>query len=428
MTHKVVIKVVWLLLVAFCLSSVCLLSYAESSNVDSPFGIRGLKLNKQDHRRSEALNLVLRAGVKWHRSAIEWMDVEPKNNEYRWEDTDNFINLLHKNGLHMVFTLRSVSSWGTKHSVVRDGFARASMPLSMKEYLEFVSQTVKRYKNKVKYWQIENEPCGKFWKSSKKNYVALLKSAYRAIKNEDPDSHVLLGGLTAMKIIEDEGNGFLSTILKHGGGDYFDILDIHAYREVSRIEKATQKARKILAKYGFSGTKLKPIWITETGTSVREGATSEEEQAADVIRRYVIAFANGVEKVFWWKVSDDFKRHSANPASLKFYGLLDFDLRPKPAYYAYQFMTSKLRSFDSVVGLNSPELRVFQLKFRDKKPILIIWKENCTKPVVLNLKEMIGKNKATLTYPPLKRGDTQARMEMVDTKSLPVSRMPVLVE
>jgi GH35 family endo-1,4-beta-xylanase len=428
MTHKGVIKVVWLLLVAFCLLSVCLLSYAESSNVDSPFGIRGLKLNKQEHRRSEALNLVLRAGVKWHRSAIEWMDVEPRNNEYRWEDTDNFIDLLYKNGLNMVFTLRSVSSWGTKHSAARGGFARASMPLSMKEYLEFVSQTVKRYKNKVKYWQIENEPCGRFWRSSKKNYAILLKSAYGVIKNEDPDSHVLLGGLTARKIIEDEGNGFLSTILKHGAGNYFDILDIHAYREVSRIEKATQNARKILVKYGFSGTRSKPIWITETGTPVRAGATSEEEQAADVIRRYVIAFANGVEKVFWWKVSDDFRSHSVNSSSLKFYGLLDFDLRPKPAYYAYQFMTSKLRSFDSVVELNRPGSRVFQFNFRDKTSIFIIWKENSTKPVVISLKEKIGKNKAALIYPPLKRGDIQARMEIVDTKSLPVTEMPVLVE
>jgi len=56
--------------------------------------------------------------------------------------------------------------------------------------------------------------------------------------------------------------------------------------------------RRVLADFGYHD---RPIWCTETSTcSGKVGEIFQsEEQAADLVKRFVLLYSLGVEKAFW---------------------------------------------------------------------------------------------------------------------------------
>lgn len=73
----------------------------------------------------------------------------------------------------------------------------------------------------------------------------------------------------------------------------------------------------------------------------RYGNVSESLQAKRLTRSFLLAFASGVEKVFWYNLramegkNDDMEHH---------FGIVHHDLSPKPAFYAYKTLIRMLPS------------------------------------------------------------------------------------
>ena len=68
-------------------------------------------------------------------------------------------------------------------------------------YEKFACSIVSHFKDRVKYWEIWNEPDTKtYWipQDEMKAYTALLKKVYPAIKKIDPTCKVLMGGVSCM--------------------------------------------------------------------------------------------------------------------------------------------------------------------------------------------------------------------------------------
>ena len=91
-----------------------------------------------------------------------------------------------------------------------------------------------------------------------------------------------------------------------------------------------------MKKYGWE----KPIWITECGMHTAltdEPWRTEEEQAQRLARIYLLSFACGVDKVFWYNFralekDDSYKEHH--------FGIVHKDLKLKPAFFAYKALTT----------------------------------------------------------------------------------------
>ncbi len=64
-------------------------------------------------------------------------------------------------------------------------------PEGIKAYCAFAQAAAKRYKGKIDFWQIWNEPNGGFWKGTPLQYAALLAAAGQAIHAANPDAKVL---------------------------------------------------------------------------------------------------------------------------------------------------------------------------------------------------------------------------------------------
>jgi hypothetical protein len=205
---------------------------------------------------------------------------------------------------------------------------------------------VDHFKEKVKYWEIWNEPDEpEYWmpQDDMRTYTELLKKVYPALKRRDPTCKVLMGGVSNMINIS------LNRIYRNGGKEYFDIVNIHPFANpdscptgIETVCGIYKGVRSIMEKYGDSDKK---IWFTEIGCpgvarpDRRLGwwhgiGCDETKQAKWVRQVYTDCIRwEGVEKVFWafFRDTDEFFK-----SAVDYFGLVRKDFSKKPSYYAYK--------------------------------------------------------------------------------------------
>ncbi|MBI2841100.1 MAG: hypothetical protein HYX75_22500 [Acidobacteria bacterium] len=206
------------------------------------------------------------------------------------------------------------------------------LPTDQGAYKSFVQATIKRYPG-IRVWQVGNEPdiqLGFPPEPRLADFAALQRLTCQAIKQVDPRVVVVMGGAADWSL------GYFDEVLDDLNGRCVDVFDFHLYGDPKggtlmprplpplgylHIERLARSIRGHLDARGFTRTR---IWSTECGTfsgTVGLGGpdtmtASEAEQARDLVKRYVVALANGVEKIFWafgiseglgpWEASDYF--------------------------------------------------------------------------------------------------------------------------
>lgn len=192
-----------------------------------------------------------------------------------------------------------------------------------------------RYAGKMRYVEFCNEVNLVGQEKVADHYVDDLKRFYD-IKKKNRKLRILFSGILADHRFE-----FLDSAMSRGAYRYIDVMNFHSYRTPEDMIPLMQRIRDNMHRYGWS----KPVWITECGMhtaltgshSHETTAAREDEQARRVARIHLIAFAYGVDKVFWYKFRACENDHTY---SEDFFGLVHHDLAPKPAYYAYKALTS----------------------------------------------------------------------------------------
>ncbi|OGV73409.1 MAG: hypothetical protein A3K19_10920 [Lentisphaerae bacterium RIFOXYB12_FULL_65_16] len=128
-------------------------------------------------------------------------------------------------------------------------------------HTDHVRALATRYKGKVKYWEIFNEPnAGHPHGMTPAVYVPLLKQAHEIIKDVDPAAQVV-GPCGTSQYHE-----WTEAVLAAGGGQYLDILSFHNYigrsplanRELGRVEAVRESMRKHIGR-------VLPMWNSECG-------------------------------------------------------------------------------------------------------------------------------------------------------------------
>jgi len=200
------------------------------------------------------------------------------------------------------------------------------------EWQYYVEQTVRRYRNDVKYWEVINEAhfVNKIIPGfNVDNYVDLLKRGYTAVKKSNKKAKVLI---TSTNVYAN----FIDSVFANNVNNYFDIMNIHCYTSPeSEPEEFIESFRRLklkMDKYHVD----KPVWITETGASTKPGCIDERTQAQRLPRIFLISFACGVDKVFWYNM----RSREMNPDDDNdYYGLTHANYACKPSFYAYQVLT-----------------------------------------------------------------------------------------
>lgn len=212
----------------------------------------------------------------------------------------------------------------------------------------FVYKVVDRYGDRVKHWEMWNEPeWTYFWTGSPSEYARLLRVGYQATKAACEDCQVLFGGLHywADKDYHKEVLNALADAPDAPTNDYFfDVMSLHLYSRSSNAYEVVNDVRGHMRELAS----VHPIWLTETGVPIWDDAAVDPHpdkydyaatrgEAADyVIQSFANAWASGVERYFL------FRTHDAD--MWEYFGLIRNDRSLRPAYDAYHVATTHLIS------------------------------------------------------------------------------------
>ncbi len=286
--------------------------------------------------------LMKEAGIGIVRMDFIWDDVQPTKTTWDFEKYDFLTDTLDRNGIKVLGLLDYNAGWAGEWNSAPDPAA----------FVVYVRAVVKRYKGKVKYWELWNEPnMSIYWvpQDGMKAYTSLLKKVYKAIKAEDPTAEVVLGGLSG------DAAGSLWQVYRNGGKDSFDVVNFHPFQNPHNADAMTRMKDEYRAVYNAmkkNGDGEKPIWFTELGCpGMPAGKTTadwwkgknpnEAEQAAWLKKVYGEPLKwKGVEKIFWAFFRDT-PDHFLTGTD--YFGLVREDFSKKPAFEAYRQKAASLK-------------------------------------------------------------------------------------
>lgn len=288
--------------------------------LSSPYGVcshinsKGVKYD-YDTRKQE-LALIDSVGIEWVRTDFYWWQLQRgRVGTYNYQLYDSMM------------------------TSVRDGQKKLLgilvPPQNKKEYGEwgkYLDNVVARYRSHVHCWELINEADlrskNPIWSwFTAKNYVDLLKQGHDIIKKKQHQSKILFSGISNID------SGFLDSVFSANVGGYFDIMNVHRYsprsNEPETFIKYYERLGAKMEKYKLR----KPVWLTECGCPTAQGWSTEQTQAERLPRIFLVSFALGVEKVFWY----NFRSNELDPNDKEcHFGVCHRDYTPKPAYYAYK--------------------------------------------------------------------------------------------
>lgn len=344
-------------------------------------------------------------GIGWHRAVAWWVDIQSDADlpagRFDFSRLDAELSGLPP-GMQAMLTImlparlrqdQSCAPPGLPGPAVVKADGEWTLGPSPAAYDAFVKALVTRYGkhppagvSRVSCWQFENELDLSRARSDAAGYAALQARTYAQIKAVDPKATVLIGGVSGEEFSRNFET-YYQPVLRRLAGKGFDVFDIHLfgragdYRELAAMYA---QARQALDAAGYSRT---PIWMTETATYSGAPATppglppqSEDEQAAELVRRAVFALGLGIQKVFWAMVREGF-HHQNN--MFDHVGLTT-DIRvspnvpegrPKAAYAAYRLLCAKLAGLDPMPTRLSLGPDVFAYRFTGPggRAVIVAW-------------------------------------------------------
>ncbi len=254
-------KIIYSLTLLFLLQS---LAFAESS-----FGVCA-HLNRWEFPElKEETKLIKDAGIGFVRTDLDWGQVQPNTSTWNFSRWDKVVEECEKNNLQ-ILPIFGGHPWYAK------------IPSEHLDLWEaYLKAALERYKGKIKYWEVYNEAdLTPFWKENSAGYFELLKKSYTIIKEADSDAKVLLTGLGGIP------EKYISSLLRMGAGEYFDIMNIHPYDFNFPPERALagrlKSLKSLMKKFNIEN---KEIWITEIGNSSGENEKSYEALALRSIKQ-----------------------------------------------------------------------------------------------------------------------------------------------
>ncbi len=179
------------------------------------------------------LGLIRDAGFTWVKQVFPWREIEGAGKgHFDWNRPDRIVAQVEEFGLNLVARIDSQPAWAG------GGFPENGPPDNLQDLADFLYAMASRYKGRIRAYQIYNEPnlniAGRSeWGGRPPNpaeYTALLKVAYQAIKQADPDAIVISAGLSPTSRWDDQAmpdTEFLKGMYAAGAKPYFDVLGAH---------------------------------------------------------------------------------------------------------------------------------------------------------------------------------------------------------
>lgn len=247
-----------------------------------------------------AASVVADSGAKWVRLIAwwRWMQPSPSPSPIDFSQLDQRVDAARQRGLSVLITFTSIPSWANGTPSNCDFWAGGcSAPLTNPTaFPNFVTAVVNRYKDRVKNWEIWNEPDYKaFWTGTLTQWRdQILIPGTAAIRGADNLAKIA-GPATYSSLTKFQNYVWESC-------SRLDYLSVHFYlgsvgNMFSRLDNSYLP--------WIQANCNKPLWVTETGIDSK--VVGEQTQASEYVAAYSGSIArSGVAKMFLfqWKDND----------------------------------------------------------------------------------------------------------------------------
>ena len=343
----------------------------------NPFGANFfLDREVEEWKLRKTLQMAQEAGLGWAKQQFSWEEIEPvrkgeffdeRTRRSSWEKYDLIVDLCEEYGLQVIARLDRPPDWAREDNTYKE-----RPPDNSEDYGDFVYTFVDRYRGRVKYIQIWNEPnIFPEWGNRPVDpaaYVELLRVAYQRAREADPNIYVLSAPLaiTLGQVHPEPGKWismneiqFLEEMYQAGAKEYFDILSANAFGLSSPPEEPAQPKvlnvqrvlflRQTMEQYGDAD---KAIWFNEYGWNASPEdfpeeqliwkRVSEEDQADFTVRGIEYALANwpwaGVFNIWYFRQVGNIPSDRSD----YYFRVVDVDFTPRLVYHVVKEAAQEL--------------------------------------------------------------------------------------
>lgn len=296
------------------------------------------------------LETVKATGAKYLRFAFGWDSIEEEPGEYNWGFWDQLVDLAPKYGVTLIpYVCYTPQALGNTDS---NDYWREP-PKDLKSFGKFMSVIAKRYKGKIKSWELWNEPDNQsYWLGNAEQFSKMMIEGAKQVRAADPNAVIVLGGMAKAR------SPFYDEVMtKYNLGQYFDVINQHAYHETWDFEPVEESPDRIhyvdelipkgangpdmwLAEFGYSNYRYSPTQASAWGIDIiYKYEHTADYQATMLFKNHVLALASEKLSLMAWYRINDLKPTQGviGDDNNKFLGVLDVNGKPKPAYHALKF-------------------------------------------------------------------------------------------
>ncbi len=253
-----------------------------------------LTWNGDPASRATAISQAKTLNAVISRNSLLWHLIEPIAGQQDWSRVDVILNELAAAKIEPLFTILGSPSWANGQSTSTSDYhlyvptSGSAFSTWLGKYSTFVTTLVKRYKGKVKKWELWNEPNEHyFWKpvANLDQYAQWFTTISGIIKSIDSAAEISLGGLAGLQAsgpTDFNGLSFLQSMYNRGLRP--DNVAIHPYALANQAPDVTIPYENNFTAIGNvhdlmvqNGQGSNPIWTTEWGWN--SSAVGESVQA-----------------------------------------------------------------------------------------------------------------------------------------------------
>jgi Glycosyl hydrolases family 39 len=228
---------------------------------------------------------------------VTWWNLEPgRKGNLEFQNLDKQVDAALSHHVEVFMNIGMTPTWASARPADSAKFRPGAVaePKNMQDWQDFVKAIATRYKGKIRYWEVWNEPNdAAFYTGNIPKLVDIAKVAYETLKQVDPSNMVTSPPAT----YGPKGVPWVDSYLRAGGGQYADIIGFHFYS--NQPEDIVPLAEQLHAVMNKDGAGSKPLWNTETGWGVHDKLTPLQGEGY-VARAYILAWASGISRFYWY--------------------------------------------------------------------------------------------------------------------------------
>jgi len=237
-------------------------------------------------------------------SHTTWAQLEQRKGDWNWQALDKDVALAQQHGVDLLLTLGRSPQWASARPQERGRNPRAmpggmAEPRNLEDWRNYVRTVATRYKGRIRQYEIWNEPnLPNFFSGTPEAMRDLAREAYTTLKEVDPSNLVISPSAVGPK-----GLPWMQEYLQLGGGKYADVIGWHFYVARKPPEALLEYMPQLRSILSSGGVGDKPLWNTEAGWTVFADI-DEREAPAYVARAYILNWALGVSRFYWYAWDD----------------------------------------------------------------------------------------------------------------------------